>query len=307
VGRAWAGLLIWLVVGVLMLLVIGHVPYEGRSLTVWLADRRAWGLPVYPFGDTAGVGVGMAGFFILLMLGILGLLQSYRLEGIAAETDRRGRPGARGWFLLLMPLPLVVGVGFIADSMVNRPLRMAPQLVHEAIRTGRTYSGDLFELSLERGVNYNAISGVREQISDDYSLAIASVDLGVNDTVFVVADFDNGAWINCRVVAEQLSFCYDASLPYTQGFPALITTGATPEDCGQCAVKAGDEQRAWLVARSEMFRSSPQVTRLAQWGDYVLMQAESSDGGYAVECLFDGLNPVRLERCWEVKARDVDS
>jgi hypothetical protein len=229
------------------------------------------------------------------------LLQNYRLEGTSSEVDANGHMSARAWFLLVLPLPLVLGVGLIANNLVNSPLRTAPQLVHEAIRTGRTYPGDLFELSLERGVNYNAISGVRDQMSASYSLSIGSVDLGVADTIFVVADFDNGAWINCRVVADQLSFCYDASPPYYQGFPSLLTTGETPEDCQLCTVKVNDEQRDWLLARSGYFAGSPRLTRLAQWGSYVLMRAESPDGDYAVECLFKGISPVRLDRCQEVK------
>jgi hypothetical protein len=302
-SRSFVGGLIWLVVAGLMTLAIGHLPYEGRSLTVWLADRRSWGLPIYPFSSPAQARMEMAGFFVVLLMVILGLLQNYRLEGVSSEIDADGRTSGRAWFLLLLPLPLVLGVGLIADNMVNSPLRVAPKLVHEAIRTGRTYPGDLFQLSLQRGVNYNAISGVRDQMSENYSLLIGEVDLGVANTIFVVADFDNGAWINCRVVAEQLSFCYDASPPYQQGFSALLTTGETPEDCPRCTVNVNDEQRAWLLARSGNFNGSPLLTRLAQWGSYVLMRAESPGSDYAMECLFNSISPVRLERCQEVQTR----
>ncbi|MDH7487298.1 MAG: hypothetical protein QHJ81_13625 [Anaerolineae bacterium] len=300
-GRALAGGLIWLGLAGLMTLVIGHLPYEGRSLTVWLADYRSWGLPVYPFSSAAQSRLMVAGFFIVLLLAVLGLLQGYRLEGIGAETDADGRMSGRAWFLLLLPLPLVFGVGLLADSFVNSPLRVGPRLVHEAIRTGRTYPGDLFALSQERGVNYNAIAGVREQMSAHYSLLIGEVELGAANTIFVVADFDNGAWIHCRVVAEQLSFCYDASPPYRRGFAALLTTGQIPADCPECAIKVSEPQRAWLLARSERFAASPRLTRLAQWGSYVLMRAESPGGDYAVECLFRGHSLVGLERCREVK------
>jgi hypothetical protein len=304
IARAWASGLIWLGAGILMIRVIGMVPYEGRSLVVWLADRRAWGLPIYPSSEAAGVGVWLAGFFIVLALVVLGLMQPYRLEGVIGETDDTGRLGGRGWFLLLLPIPLLVGIGLVADSMVNRPLRVAPQLVNEAIATGRTYEGDLFALGLEKGVNYQAISSVRELMSENYALSIGSVDLGVSDTVMVVADFDNGAWINCRVVSEQLSFCYDASLPYMQGLPAIITTGELPEDCPYCKFTVSEDLRSRLYGRQADFAGTPEVTRLAQWGSHVLVQAESPDGEYAIQCLFEGLAPVRLDRCWEVNNRE---
>jgi hypothetical protein len=304
VARAWAAGLIWLGAGVLMVRVIGLVPYEGRSLIVWLADRRAWGLPIYPSSEAAGVGVWLAGFFIVLALIILGLMQPYRLEGVTGETDEKGYLGGRGWFLLLLPVLLLVGVGFVADSMVNKPLRVAPELVSEAIDTGRAYEGDLFALGLEKGVNYAAIEGVREQMGESYTLSFGSVDLGVSDTIMVTADFDNGAWIACRVVSEQLSFCYDASLPYMQGLPSVIATGELPADCPYCKFTVSDEMRGWLRDKDALFGGAPEITRLAQWGSYVLIRAESQDGEYALECLFDGLAPVRLDRCWEVNSRE---
>lgn len=295
---ALAGALVWLLAAGLMTWAIGHLPYEGHSLIVWLADRPFWGLPIYPFSASAQARMTVAGFFILILLTILGLVQDYRLESIRAAVNAEDRLDGRAWFLLALPLPLVFGAGLIANTLVNTPLRTAPQLVHEAIRTGRTYPGDLFALNLERGLNYNAIAGVRHQMSARYSLMIGEADLGPGQTVFVVAHFDNGAWINCRVVAGQLSHCYDASPPYLRGFPALLT-GESLDDCQECFVKVSDEQRAWLLERGDRLAGPPRVTRLAQWGSHVLMHAEGPAGGYAVECLLRGISPVRLERCWD--------
>jgi hypothetical protein len=295
----WSAL-VWLLAAVAMIWVIGHLPYEGRNLTIWLTERRFWGLPVFAFTKAAQARLLMAGFFVVLCLTFLGLLQNYRLEGIASETSENGRLSGRAWFLLLLPLPLVFAAGFAADNLVNSPERTAHRLVHEAIRTGRTYEGDLFELSLKKNVNYNAIAGVRAQMSADYSLSTGEVRLGASNNIVVVADFDNGAWINCQVGSDQLFHCYDASLPYLQGFPSLLTEGETPEDCLKCTIKAEDEQRTWLLARSERWTGSPQATRLAQAGSYVLMKAQAPNDDYAVECLFQGISPVTLERCREV-------
>jgi len=297
-SASWGGL-VWFLSAGLMTWAIGHVPYEGSSLIAWLADRRFWGLSIFPFSSAAQARLMMAGFFVVLLLAVLGLLQGYRLDGVASETDADGHMGGRAWFGLVLPVPLVFGAGLIADNLINSPLRVAPQLVHEAIRTGRTYPGDLFELSLERGVNYNAIAGVRDQMSASYSLNLGQVDLGTANSIVVVAHFDNAAWINCRVTADQLFHCYDASPPYRQGFLALLATGETPEDCRECTVKVSDEQRAWLLERGKSFAGLPHVTRLAQWGSYVWMRAESPAKDYAVDCLFRGISPVRLDHCRE--------
>jgi hypothetical protein len=300
-ANAFLGGLIWAIVAVLTTWTIGHLPYEGRNLTVWLADRRFWGLPLYPFSPAAQARLLMAGFFIVLLLAVLGLLQGYRLEGIAAETDADGHMGPRAWFQLLLPLPLAFAVGLAADNLINGPERAAQQLVHRAIRTGRTYPGDLFELGQADGINYSAISGVRDSMTGHCSLTVGQITLGVANAVVVVAYFDNAAWINCRVTADQLFHCYDASPPYRQGFPALFAAGETPPDCRACTVKVSEAQRAWLLAQAENVAGQPHVTRLAQWGSHVLMRAEWPASGYAAECLFHGLSPVTLERCQTTK------
>ncbi len=299
-GRAGLSGLLWLLAAGLMTWLTGHWPYEGRSLLIWLADRRFWGLPLYPFAPAGQARLLMAGFFFVLVLTILGLIQPYRLEGVLNALTPRDRLGAQAFFLLAAPLLAVVGLGLAADNLVNRPLRVAPLLVHEAIRTGRTYPGDLFALSRERGVNYNAIAGVREQMSAVYTLQPGKVELGMATDMIVVIHFDNGAWINCRVLADQLSHCYDASLPYLRGFAALLAAQAPEVDCPQCVVRAGEALSGWLRQRGERFTGPPQITRLAQWGAYVLMRADDPAGGYSVECLFAGFDPTTVQRCREV-------
>jgi hypothetical protein len=293
------GALVWFLAAGLMIWTVGHLPYEVRNLTLWLADLQLWGLPIYAFSAAARARLLMASFFVVLCLTILGLMQNYRLENIASETDKAGRLSARAWFSLLIPLPLVFAAGLASDNLVNSPERTAFNLVQEAIHTGRTYPGDLFELSMKGGVNYNAIAGVREQMSDTYTLSSAEVGLGATSNIIVVAHFDNGAWINCRVTADQLFHCYDASPPYRQGFAALLTTGETPEECRACTIKVGGKLRDWLLTRQEKWQLSPHLTRLTQQGSYVLMRADSPSGDYGLECLFHGTSPVTLEQCEE--------
>jgi hypothetical protein len=299
----WGGV-IWLLAAIAMTWILGHVAYEGRSLLAWLAEPRFWGLPIYPYSPAARARLLMLGFFVVLFLTVLGFLQSYRLEGIVAETEEDGRLSGRAWFLLLVPLPFLVGLGLIADNLLHQPERMAYRLVHEAIRTGRTYSGDLFELSLERGVNYNAIAGVRDQMSAGYTLSTVEVVLGRTNALVIGADFDNGAWIHCRVIADQLSHCYDASLPYVQGFSALLTQGQTPPDCRACTMRLTEEQRAWIAARAGRWDGAPAITRQAQAGSTVLMEAQSPSEQPAVECRFRGASPVVLDQCWDVERQD---
>jgi hypothetical protein len=176
---------------------------------------------------------------------------------------------------------------------------VAPLLVDEALTTGRTYTGDLLALGRETGVNYSAIDGVRGLIGDSaYTLLLGDMNLGGSETVFVVADFDNGAWVYCRVQADQLSHCYDASPPYTRGLAGAITGAGTP-DCRPCTIRVPADLATWLRDRSGHFSQPPEITRLAQWGSHVLMRAADPASGYALECWFTGLGPYTLSSCRE--------
>ncbi|NIP24001.1 MAG: hypothetical protein GWO38_09320, partial [Phycisphaerae bacterium] len=121
-----------------------------------------------------------------------------------------------------------------------------------------------------------------------------------NATIIVTAEFDNGAWIDCRVINEQVNFCFDASPPYTIGFSSLITGEPLPENCRTCNVQVDESWRSWLMARNDDLASNPQIEKVAQWGTYTLMQAESPDGDFGVECWFRRSGVIELESCSEL-------
>lgn len=301
-GTALGGGLVWLAASLLMIWLLGHQPYEGQSLLAGLLDPRFRGLAIYPFTPSAQVRMLMAGFFVLLLLVVLGLLQQYRLEGIGREANA-GRLAAGGWLLLFLPLPLVFAAGLVTDALLQRPYRQAPAMVHEVIQTGRSHPGDLFQLSLASGVNYNAIAGLRDdgRMDGDYTLSVAEADLTAAQTVIITAYFANGTWLNCRVIVdpaiEQVTSCYDAGRPYRQGL-AWLLAGNPPEACQGCVLRIDQQQRQWLAEVGQRWQGQPVVTREAQWGAHVLMRAAAPDNSEAVLCLISGLSPIMVERCW---------
>lgn len=290
---------LWLLVAGLSVLVIGFEATHIRTFFIWLTDSRFWGLPIYPVSQGSILPSLIAGFFVYLALGVLAFLQDFRLEGIHSRLGPNHSLTLAALVYLSLPLPFVILAGFITNNIVegaNAPF--AIEMVHEVFQTGRTYEGDLFALSREQGINYNAIRGVQEMMSENYTLNVSGFD-PANATVLVTGDFDNGAWIECRVVNEQVSFCYDASAPYTIGFSTLITGADLPENCAGCAIQTDEAWRTWLEARKDNFDSSPQIEKVVQRGTYTLMQAESPDGDYAVGCWFQRSGVIELESCFE--------
>jgi hypothetical protein len=299
IGKTWLSLLIWFVAAVLIVLWIGYESNWLRTLTAWLADLRFWGLPIFPIGEATPVALVLAGFAVILLLALLAILQDFRLEGVQGSLHGGRRLTGSALFKLMLPLPLVFLAGLVTFNVRGgRSMTAAPRLVHEAIQTGRTYEGDLFELGLRDGINYSAIRGVRDQMSPNYSLFMGESDTEMSSTT-VVAHFDNGAWINCQLIAGHLNFCYDAAPPYTLGLSSLITGEPVPENCRNCLPAADETLLAWLEAQAEHFSGQPRITRLAQQGSHVLMRVESEESNYAIECWFGGISLIRLTSCTE--------
>lgn len=301
IARTPVTVLLWGVTAILAMLLMGYLPYYGRTLVAWLADTRFWGQPLYPYtlGGTV-VGLVFGSLLILLALGLLALLQGHRLESVTAEAGHRGRLNGRAWLSLLLPLPLVFVAALVTQSMMSNPAAAATNVVYEAIELARVYEGDLIDLEQETGVEVTALRGVHDRLGETYSLAIVDMN-PLNSTVIIRADFDNGAWLYCRVINDQLSFCYDAAPAYTIGLRSLITGEPPPEDCRGCILQAEDEAAAWLAERRDAFGPEPAIERVAQSGSHVLMRV-TGEAGLAAECWIAGVTPARLLECTEVVA-----
>ncbi len=290
---AWAGALSWFLAALLVTVIVGYLPYTGRTLTIWLMDPRFWGLPIYTVDATAQARL-LSGFFLVLCFAFLGATQPDRLESGLAALTPAGRLTVQSVLIVGWPLVFAIAVGWLMDGTINQPLRDPPQMLNSAIPVARDYSGDLIAYGRQQAINYGVLNPVRYQLGGRYTLMISDIEMnvGAGQTVEVTAEFDNGAWVNCRCFVGQLSFCEDARPPYFQSFPALLAGGDVADN-----LQASDAWRGWLRERGAKLGPAPRLRRLAQWGSYVLMRAEAQDSKAAVECLFSGIKPVLLERC----------
>jgi hypothetical protein len=295
--RTVVTMIVWFAASIVITLLVAYQPNWLRSFVVWLVDTRFWGRTIYPAPEALLGGRIVSGFLVIGVLTFLGIAQDYRLEGIQSSLGRKGRATFGTIARFLLPLFFVAVAGVVTGNIFgSAQTTVALSQTDEVFRTGRTYEGNLFELDLETGLRYSAIKGVRDQMSANYTLLIGEID-PLSSTVFVVAHFDNGAWINCRVLDGALQFCYDASLPYTVGLASLITGEPVPEDCRGCLPRGNETLFGWLRQQGRAFSGPPLITRLAQQGSHVLMRAESPDGSAAVECWFEGNNRVELVSC----------
>jgi hypothetical protein len=299
IAKTGLTILIWFVCALFIAYSLIHLPERLRTLVVWLADSRFWGLPVYSPPQVPAAAPYLLGFFLILLLFVFAILQDYRLEGIQHAVGQGGRWGLGVWLRLLLPLPVMCVIGLVTAEMTNTNYAWwSAVTTHQVVQGVIGYDGDLFELSRQEGLNFNALRGVRDQLTPVYTLNIAEIDDESSSTT-VAIHFNNGAWVNCQFVADNLLNCFEATRPYTSGLNGIIQGVPIPDpvDCRGCFPRVDEEWSGWLQARHDRLGDSPDISRLAQWGSFVLMRLEAGD--YAVECLFQGVSPVRLESCQE--------
>ena len=307
-NKTWLTIILWLIAGGVIPIILGYIPAYSQNLSVWLADSLFAGSYVYAIpSSNEWWSFVIAGLALVFILFILAVLQAIRLERAFNHLKPGGKLSAGASFSLLIPA-LFAGLGayMMPDHLSSAP-RAALAITHQAIQTVQDFEGDageLFELTRETGYNYIALNSVRDLLEGRYSLMVGEVDPD-GSRVVIIAHFDDGGWVNCSVntfagQATYLSFCADASRPYTEGFASLITGEPVPENCLNCLPEANKEWVNWLQSRAAQFQGSPQFERLIQQGSYVWMQASSPDSMYAVDCLFSGIADTQLQKCIEV-------
>lgn len=301
IARTPVTILLWSLAGMAFMLILSYLPYQGRTLLVWLTDSRFRGRDIYPFTlEATVVGLLLGGFFITLALAGLGLVQNYRLEQSLLHIGQRGGLSARGWASLLLPLPIVFLASMVTNNTMANPAASAARLVHQVIPIARDYDGDLRLLDLGDGISYAALRPVHELLrGGDYRLSIVDVNPLMATVVIGVDIPDTGAWIYCRVVNDQLNFCYDASIPYVLGLHSLVTGMPPPEDCRDCTLPTTHEAEAWLDEHRARFGPDPVIERLARQGSHVLMQITGDD--LVAECWIEGITSMQLMECSEVR------
>jgi len=289
---------LWAATAVVCMLFLGYLPFYGRTLSIWLLDTRFWGREIFPYtreGRPAGMILG--GLLIILTLTIFGFIQNYRMENINSERGKTGKLTGRGWVSLLLPLPVVFLVSLITQSVLSNPASSAIAVVNRAITVAQGYEGDLRLLQSGDGISYAALAPVQDRLSADFTLSLVDMN-PLNSTVVVGADFDNGAWIYCRVVNDQLLYCSDAAVAFSTGLHSALTGEPLPEDCRGCEIKIGDEAAAWLAEHRGRLGAAPTIERVAQQGSFILTRITGDD--IVAECWVEGVTDVWLTECREV-------
>ena len=296
-------MLVWFVTAVLICVTLGMLPPLGQNWIIWLSDSRFSGLPIVQSPNhLVWWSFVIAGFLMIILLSMMAILQNTNLATAHQELAYGNRLNARIGFSLLIPALLAALVGFMFPDLTTNAPREALVITNQAIQRVMNYNGELFELSLETGFNYNALDSVSDQLSGPYTLMVNEV-VDEWSSAIVTAHFANGSWVNCRVNITQedatyFSFCFDAGIPFTEGMNHLVYDNVPADSCRRCEVTADATWQAWLQERANLFEEAPTWERVAQHGRFIIIEAVT-DQNSVITCQLEGSEVIQLNSCEE--------
>ena len=300
--------LVWLGTAVLICISLGMLPPVGENWVVWLTDSRFAGLPVTPAPNHLfWWSYIIAGFLMVALLPLLAILQNTNLVSVHQELVYGRRLNKQAALRLLLPALLAGFMGSLFPDLTTSAPREAMIVTNQAIRRVRDFDGELFQLSLDTGFNYNALDSVRDQLDGSYTLLVNEVADEWSSAI-ITAHFASGAWVNCRVNITQedatyFSFCFDAAIPFRDGMNHLLYDDVPANSCRRCEVNADPTWQSWLQERATLFDQPPVWERVAQYGRFVFIEARTNQNS-TLTCQLEGSELIQLVSCEEIEIGD---
>ena len=302
-------ILLWALAGALLGWITGRMPFDGGNIAAWLADRRLWGLPVFPYGESAQVRTQLL-LFIGGGVGIaVGFFESLAVQWAGDRATLRGRMSLQSWITLLVCIPLIIPIATLAEDQVYQRIRIPQQRVSESVALALSGAGeDAFK---QRNLNYFAFDTFYEDLSSSYVIHLAGYrDIGGYTSTQVDAVFEDGFALRCETTEvgmflspeHRVLICADISKKYAGWMDDLIHASLIGErrwtDDPMRTLSVEENVISWLRSHNDQIDSSYQVIRAGQQGGWVFMSARF-DTGFEMVCRFHGTSSVLLDQCEE--------
>jgi len=290
---------LWAMAGALLGIVAGHIPFDGGNLAAWLADRRLWGLGVFPYGHSAAVRTTL---IVITGAGLgtaVGFVESLAVQWAWDRATPDDRMSGSSWAVLFVCIPLVLSLAAVVDGLVNHPVRIPQQKVGELIELA---VAGAVEKAEARGLDYDAVKPFREMFSERYVVHLVEYDLEALYSAYADVTFDNGFVLRCATVGNTVVYCDDFSRKFAAWMDDLVHAGLYGEyrwlSARWQSLAVDDTVVAWLDAHSDQLSEAYEVNRTGQRGGWVFMSARF-DTGFEMTCRFHGIGPVRVDQCVE--------
>jgi len=269
--RAWVW--VWLAVGGVAGVLVTTAPFIGSTVATWLAEPALLGITIRPpLPPQQG---GKALLYALLMTGggtVLGLIGFAAVGQAPAGQGPAGRFTTRSWAHLMACVPIAVMLGLAGDGLINKPERAS------LVVTSRN---------------------LQDRIVDTFTLHTVHLS-SLGNSAVVDVTMEDGFAMRCAVSGSMVTGCTTISSSYREWMRAIAEAASLGHGWSEAlaGVRGLSVSPNALDAIAGLGESSGSytITREHQYGDWVVMSAESNSSA-VLTCYFRGHAPVVLTRC----------
>lgn len=293
---------VWMAVGGVLGVIAGHIPFDGGNLAAWIADRRLWGAPIFPFGDSARVRTILLILIEVALGAAVGFTESFAVEWAWQRASAKRRMSGASWASLLVCVPLATLSAVAASALVYQPLRRPQRRVGELISASLSGSADAVA---SRGLSYRTIEPFSDALSDQFAshFVAFSSDTQTWYSAYVDVAFDDGLVLRCVTSGKNVVYCDDFSQRLSIWVGDLVHAGLTGErrwlEARVRRLAVQDDAVTWLGAHRDQLSETYEARRVGHQGGWILTSIRF-DTGFEILCRFHEAAPVMVDQCDEV-------
>jgi hypothetical protein len=282
------GFISWLVAGVVMGWLTGHIPFEGFTRLAGLLYPDFRGLDLYPISQAAQLRTGLIIATMAIAGGLVGALQLTFQDVAQGASTMTGRVLAMLIWTMFLIVP-GLGIDIEANEPGRSPFIATSRLIQFA-RQNQVTPVDPQE-ALDR--HLGAIRGVDDLIGMPYRLVLGGYDAFAMSSVNVDIDF-SGSWVRCTVVSGQPLYCARTADFFEKAFACLMQSANSGDEA--CDIEPSEAARRWLAERQEAIGPTPAVEISGIRGAATRVNLVDKDGNQ-YPCRLIGHQPIVLLGC----------
>ena len=191
---------LWALVGVAFNRLSLFVTFPWMEHILGWLDPATQALASYPLE----YGVTTRGTLLLVIMVVAGILAGFLSSGFIDEAATSS--GFRRWMSLLVWMAAFMGVGMLGDSLNQKPMRQAVQVVDDAIKYANAHTDEELTPEVRLRMGLNGLRPIEDLLEQPYRLIPAGYDQ-MMVFIKVLVRFDEDTYAMCSVLNNSMGTC----------------------------------------------------------------------------------------------------
>lgn len=296
--------IIWGVVGGLLAMIAGHIPFEGSNLVIWLLDPRFANQSLFAFGGAAATRTTLMVFISVVAGLVVGYIETLAIQWAWDRATPQGRLSLTSLLALMVAAPIAILPALNVNYFMNQPLR-TPQLVLGDVLE-RIVAGEDLEnaASGELASSYRSFHPYLDRLSTEYETHLVTFgsDTGTWYSAYIDIVFEDGKALRCVSTGKSVVYCDDFSKRLAEWMQYLVRAGLYGErpwlDSASRRLVVDEGVVAWLADRQGQLSENYALYRAGQQSGFVLVIVRF-DTGFEMVCRIKDAQPAVVDLCAE--------